>query len=169
MERDEEIATIETDKARHTTAGFLARDADSGSQIDVSVHAPEAGTIKELLANEEDTVIVGQDLARLEAGESEGGSKQADQQPKEPAPSDQKKSSDPQEEGEPSKGEQRQPPQEQKAPAPPPKEEKAPSPPKSKEGKKPDQPKPAESPFGAGSRGENRVCFSQSTLLRMLC
>ncbi|KAF8183174.1 dihydrolipoyllysine-residue succinyltransferase 1 [Pholiota molesta] len=41
---DEEVATIETDK------------------IDVSVNAPQAGTIVKLLANEEDTVAVGQDL-----------------------------------------------------------------------------------------------------------
>jgi 2-oxoglutarate dehydrogenase E2 component (dihydrolipoamide succinyltransferase) len=47
---DEEVATIETDK------------------IDVSVNAPQAGKIVELLANEEDTVTVGQDLFRLEPG-----------------------------------------------------------------------------------------------------
>ncbi|KAG6034683.1 hypothetical protein E4U41_006458 [Claviceps citrina] len=50
VEQDEEIATIETDK------------------IDVAVNAPEAGTIKEFLASEEDTVIVGQDLVRIELG-----------------------------------------------------------------------------------------------------
>ncbi|GAA5928089.1 uncharacterized protein JCM15063_003784, partial [Sporobolomyces koalae] len=56
VEADEEIATIETDK------------------IDVAVNAPKAGTITELLANEEDTVAVGQDLFKLEAGEApEGG------------------------------------------------------------------------------------------------
>ncbi|EPQ52302.1 dihydrolipoamide succinyltransferase [Gloeophyllum trabeum ATCC 11539] len=51
VEADEEVATIETDK------------------IDVSVNAPAAGTITELLANEEDTVAVGQDLFRYEPGE----------------------------------------------------------------------------------------------------
>lgn len=55
VEQDEEIATIETDK------------------IDVAVNAPEAGTIKELLVNEEDTVTVGQDLLRLEPGSSGDG------------------------------------------------------------------------------------------------
>ncbi|KAJ5692073.1 Dihydrolipoyllysine-residue succinyltransferase [Penicillium macrosclerotiorum] len=50
VERDEEIATIETDK------------------IDVSVNAPESGTIKEFLVNEEDTVTVGQDLVKMELG-----------------------------------------------------------------------------------------------------
>lgn len=48
---DEEIATIETDK------------------IDVTVNAPMAGKIVELLASEEDTVTVGQDLFRIEPGE----------------------------------------------------------------------------------------------------
>ncbi|GJE93517.1 dihydrolipoamide succinyltransferase [Phanerochaete sordida] len=54
---DEEVATIETDK------------------IDVSVNAPVSGTITELLAGEEDTVTVGQDLFRLEPGEDGGASK----------------------------------------------------------------------------------------------
>lgn len=68
VERDEEVATIETDK------------------IDVSVNAPEAGTITEHLANEEDTVEVGQDLFKMEPGES-GSSKteKAPQEPKEAA------------------------------------------------------------------------------------
>ncbi|EIW54971.1 dihydrolipoamide succinyltransferase [Trametes versicolor FP-101664 SS1] len=50
VEADEEVATIETDK------------------IDVSVNAPAAGRITELLASEEDTVSVGQDLFRFEPG-----------------------------------------------------------------------------------------------------
>ncbi|CAD6943160.1 unnamed protein product [Tilletia controversa] len=52
VKADEEIATIETDK------------------IDVSVNAPEAGTITETFANEEDTVTVGQDLCKIEPGEA---------------------------------------------------------------------------------------------------
>lgn len=55
VKQDEEIATIETDK------------------IDFAVNAPEAGTIKELLANEEDTVTVGQDLVRIELGDAPAG------------------------------------------------------------------------------------------------
>lgn len=52
---DEEVATIETDK------------------VDVSVNAPVAGKIVELLAKEEDTVTVGEDLFRIEEGaEGEG-------------------------------------------------------------------------------------------------
>ncbi|RYO86682.1 hypothetical protein DL766_005832 [Monosporascus sp. MC13-8B] len=59
VEQDEEIATIETDK------------------IDVAVNAPEAGVLKELLANEEDTVVVDQEIAKIEGGAAkpEGGDK----------------------------------------------------------------------------------------------
>lgn len=39
-------------------------------KIDVTVNAPVSGKIVELLANEEDTVTVGQDLFRIEAGEA---------------------------------------------------------------------------------------------------
>ncbi|CDW94928.1 hypothetical protein [Sporisorium scitamineum] len=48
VKADEEVATIETDK------------------IDVSVNAPQSGTIVEVFANEEDTVEVGKDLFKLE-------------------------------------------------------------------------------------------------------
>ncbi|KAJ5652526.1 Biotin/lipoyl attachment [Penicillium longicatenatum] len=78
VERDEEIATIETDK------------------IDVSVNAPESGTIKEFLVSEEDTVTVGQDLVKLELGDAPTGGKKeaapekaeepAAEKPKESAP-----------------------------------------------------------------------------------
>ncbi|MBW0474315.1 hypothetical protein O181_014030 [Austropuccinia psidii MF-1] len=51
VKADEEVATIETDK------------------IDVSVNAPKSGTIIETLANEDDTVTVGQDLFKLEPGQ----------------------------------------------------------------------------------------------------
>ncbi|KAG1823633.1 uncharacterized protein BJ212DRAFT_1261826 [Suillus subaureus] len=63
VEADEEVATIETDK------------------IDVSVNAPKSGKIVELLAKEDDTVNVGQDLFRIEPGE--GGAS--------PTPQEQKK------------------------------------------------------------------------------
>ncbi|KAB8199336.1 hypothetical protein BDV34DRAFT_207024 [Aspergillus parasiticus] len=78
VERDEEIATIETDK------------------IDVSVNAPEAGTIKELLVNEEDTVTVGQELAKLELGGApETKMEEATEKPKEPAPTEEPKAPEP--------------------------------------------------------------------------
>lgn len=56
----------------------------------MAVNAPEAGTIKELLVNEEDTVTVGQDLLRMELGSApEGGSKPAESAKEEPkAPAD---------------------------------------------------------------------------------
>ncbi|KAI1430944.1 dihydrolipoamide succinyltransferase [Xylaria sp. CBS 124048] len=58
VELDEEIATIETDK------------------IDVAVNAPQAGILKELLANEEDTVVVDQEIAKIEPGSApQGGEK----------------------------------------------------------------------------------------------
>ncbi|MCJ1296627.1 2-oxoglutarate dehydrogenase complex E2 component [Xylographa carneopallida] len=77
--QDEEIATIETDK------------------IDVAVNAPEAGTIKEYLVNEEDTVIVGQDLLKMELGgePQSGDQEEATSKPKSPASDAQETSSDP--------------------------------------------------------------------------
>ncbi|KAJ6032400.1 Biotin/lipoyl attachment [Penicillium herquei] len=67
VERDEEIATIETDK------------------IDVSVNAPESGIIKEFLVAEEDTVTVGQDLVKLELSDAPAGGKAAPEKAAEPA------------------------------------------------------------------------------------
>ncbi len=51
------------------------------AQIDVAVNAPEAGTLKEFLANEEDTVVVGQDLARIETGGAPAKSEDKDAAP----------------------------------------------------------------------------------------
>lgn len=68
IEADEELASIETDK------------------IDISVPAPETAVIAEYFAAEGDTVVVGQDLARIVTGgeasapKSEG---EAQQPPKE--------------------------------------------------------------------------------------
>ncbi|KAL9933348.1 hypothetical protein V8E36_008066 [Tilletia maclaganii] len=74
VKADEEIATIETDK------------------IDVSVNAPESGTIVETYANEEDTVTVGQDLLKIEPGDgpAEGASSGSEEksEDKEPAKDD---------------------------------------------------------------------------------
>ena len=68
VEQDEEVATIETDKVPSSP-----RCCYSGLtlllKIDVSVNSPQAGVITELLANEEDTVTVGQDLFVIEEGE----------------------------------------------------------------------------------------------------
>lgn len=74
VEQDEELATIETDK------------------IDVAVNAPEAGTIKEILVAEEDTVTVGQDIIRMEpggapsGGDKDSGSKKDDTSGKDAKP-----------------------------------------------------------------------------------
>ncbi|POY71890.1 hypothetical protein BMF94_5251 [Rhodotorula taiwanensis] len=69
VEADEEVATIETDK------------------IDVAVNAPKAGVLTDLLAAEEDTVTVGQDLFKLDtsASKPEGGAAapKEESQPKE--------------------------------------------------------------------------------------
>jgi 2-oxoglutarate dehydrogenase E2 component (dihydrolipoamide succinyltransferase) len=165
VERDEEIATIETDK------------------IDVAVNAPEAGTIKEFLAKEEDTVTVGQDLVKLEAG-GEPGEKAAPakEDPKSPAEEEQKTSSQPEggkEESkpEPSKEEPKpeeskpEPPKEQSKPPPPPAQpkqpeppKKAPEPPKKAPESKKDEPSPRTSESPIGSREERRVKMNRMRL-----
>ncbi|GKT82842.1 2-oxoglutarate dehydrogenase e2 component [Colletotrichum tofieldiae] len=67
VEQDEEIATIETDKTHSLTPCSLDR---------CRCQCPEAGTIKEFLVNEEDTVTVGQDIVKMElGGEKSSGSK----------------------------------------------------------------------------------------------
>lgn len=144
VEQDEEIATIETDK------------------IDVAVNAPEAGTIKEFLANEEDTVTVGQDLVRLELGGApEGGNKEkASSEPKEPASKDQSTSSDP----EPSKEEPK--PKEQSSSSPPPEKKAEPKEtpkPKPSESKKQESSSSSSAPT-LGNREERRVKMNRMRL-----
>ncbi|MBE7181103.1 MAG: dihydrolipoyllysine-residue succinyltransferase [Terriglobus roseus] len=125
VEQDEEIATIETDK------------------IDVAVNAPMAGTIKEFLVKEEDTVEVGQDLIKIDAGGEPGAKKEkpAKEEPKEPASDKQETSSQPEGGKEESKPE---PPKEESKPEPP-KQESKPEPPK-EEAKPPPPPPPAKKP-----------------------
>lgn len=131
----------------------------------MSVNAPEAGTIKEFLVNEEDTVTVGQDLVKLEAGGAPSGGKEegGKTEPKEPAPKEQETSSQP-------KGEQ-----EKEAPKPkekeeskpaPPKEESKPAAPPSKPAPKKEAPKEAEEKKIAveGSREERRVKMNRMRL-----
>lgn len=140
VEQDEEIASIETDK------------------IDVSVNAPEAGTLTELLVSEGDTVTVGQEIAKLEPGSGGGGgakeakSEAKEEKSSEPEPKkEEPKKEEPKKEA--AKEEKPAQPKEEK-PAPPKEEKKAP-PPKPAEGKK--ESKGIESPFGKGSRNEDRV------------
>ncbi|EXJ89754.1 dihydrolipoyllysine-residue succinyltransferase, E2 component [Capronia epimyces CBS 606.96] len=148
VEQDEEIASIETDK------------------IDVAVNAPEAGTIKELLVSEGDTVTVGQEIAKIEPGEgSGGGAKEATEEPKEPASEKQPTSSDPEPKKEESAKEEppSPPPKKEETPAPP-KEEKKPAPPKAEKKPASEEPEGISSPFGPGSRNENRVKMNRMRL-----
>ncbi|KAI1419885.1 2-oxoacid dehydrogenase acyltransferase [Xylaria sp. FL1777] len=141
VELDEEIATIETDK------------------IDVAVNAPEAGILKELLANEEDTVLVDQEIAKIEpsaAGgdktESKDAPKKADASPEpEPTPADQGSKPQPRQESQPEPSSTTSPPSA-------PKKESAP---------KPSQP-PKDTSTSAGptlgSREERRVKMNRMRL-----
>ena len=91
-----------------------------GLQIDVAVNAPEAGTIQEFLAEEEDTVTVGQDLVRMESGGAPAPKEEASSEAKEPASKEQSTSSDPK----PEKKDAPAPTKEEKSDTAPPKEEK---------------------------------------------
>ncbi|WEW60368.1 2-oxoglutarate dehydrogenase complex E2 component [Emydomyces testavorans] len=108
VERDEELATIETDK------------------IDVTVNAPESGIIKEFLAEEEDTVTVGQDLVKLEQSterpntvkeEPQEHAETSTAQPQQEQPKKQPKKGEKREEAQPARQTSR-PEVEQSAPAP---------------------------------------------------
>ncbi|KAF7316255.1 Dihydrolipoamide succinyltransferase [Mycena indigotica] len=128
---DEEVATIETDK------------------IDVSVNAPTAGKIVELLAGEEDTVTVGQDLFRIEPGEGgAAASPPPSSEPKEDTPKEKK--------DEPKQAE----PEKKDAP------KSAPPPPPKQEAKKESKPEPKSSPAPStpGSRNETRVKMNRMRL-----
>lgn len=157
VEQDEEIASIETDK------------------IDVSVNAPQAGVITEFLVSEGDTVTVGQDLAKIDAGAEGGGATKAKEEPKSPASDAQETSSQPEGQKEkPAEPKQEKKPEEKKEPPKEEKKEQPPPPPKepkkeSKQESKPEKaaggpPSGSQSPFGKGSRSENRVCTPSPTL-----
>lgn len=134
VERDEEIATIETDK------------------IDVAVNAPESGTIKELLVNEEDTVTVGQPIVKLEPGSSG----EAAEKPKEESTPEKKEEKT---EAAPSKPETKEP-----APSKPePVKEKQPEKPKSKPTETKKEAEPS-TPASAGGREERRVKMNRMRL-----
>ncbi|BGP07761.1 2-oxoglutarate dehydrogenase E2 component (dihydrolipoamide succinyltransferase) [Rhodotorula toruloides NP11] len=145
VEADEEVATIETDK------------------IDVAVNAPKAGVLTELLANEEDTVAVGQDLFKLDPnGKAEGGAKKEEAPKEEPKQEEPKKEEPKKDESKPepkkeeaipeAKSEYRKPDSAQPAP-------KAPEPSKKEEGKTAPQSPAAAAP--KGSRNETRVKMSR--------
>ena len=127
-------------------------------QIDVAVNAPEAGTIKEFLVNEEDTVTVGQDLLKMELGgaPSGGAKEEAKEEPKAPASDKQETSSQP------DGGKEKEAPKQEKAPEPKkeePKKADKPAPAPKKDEKKP-EPKKDSKPqeeSAYGSREERRV------------
>lgn len=121
-------------------------------QIDVSVNAPEAGTIKEFLANEEDTVTVGQELVKLELGGAPEPKAESAEKPKEPAAADKPKSPAPEtKEPEPAKTSTEK-------PSKPETQSPKPQPPASKQ-------QPAEEPKPSiGGREERRVCVSASSM-----
>ncbi|CAK5274819.1 unnamed protein product [Mycena citricolor] len=133
---DDEIATIETDK------------------IDVSVNAPTSGKIVELLAQEEDTVTVGQDLFKIEPGEVEASKPPTAKEsapPPSPETSSEKPADKPTEKpAEKSADKPAEKPAEKK-PAPAPK-------PEAKESK------PAAAPPTPGSRNETRVKMNRMRL-----
>lgn len=132
VKQDETIATIETDK------------------IDVEVNAPVSGKITEFLVAVEDTVEVGQDLAKIEEGEA----------PAEDA------SAAPKEEAAPAKKEEAAAPKKEAAPAP--KKESAPAPKKEAAPKKDAAPAKTESSASSSfthfSRNEERVKMNRMRL-----
>ncbi|KAL1972171.1 hypothetical protein VTN31DRAFT_7390 [Thermomyces dupontii] len=140
VERDEEIATIETDK------------------IDVAVNAPESGTIKEFLVNEEDTVTVGQDLVRIELGE--GGESKPAPKPEQPAEPKPEPKEEPKKEPAEQKIEAAAPKPEEK---PQPQPEPQPAPPKEPKQSKEQPPQTSAALFG-GSREERRVKMNRMRL-----
>lgn len=152
VKQDEEIATIETDK------------------IDVSVNAPMAGKITELLVSEEDTVTVGQDLLRIEPGEggdaeaASGSSSSAEKEKKEsqpPAKDDTKPDASVAEKAEPKQEQPKQEPKKEQAPAPKKEETKKESAPAKKEEKQSANEKEAVERKVQGSRNETRVKMSR--------
>lgn len=123
-------------------------------QIDVAVNATDAGIIKEFFVNEEDTVTVGQDLARLELGGEKPASSGEAEKPKEessPQASESKPAAEPEQ------------PKSQPAPSESKSEKPAPSPKKTEEQpqkkSQPESAAPSSSQPTPGNREERRVRF----------
>lgn len=133
----------------------------------MSVNAPEAGTIKEFLVNEEDTVTVGQDLVKLEPGgePSSSGKMEAKEEPKEASPKEQETSSHSEGQGEQQK-DTTQPPKEETKPPPSKQESKPAPPPQTPTQPKEQKPKEFETQAtpGAGNREERRVKMNRMRL-----
>lgn len=119
-----------------------------GTQIDVAVNAPEAGTITEFLVSEEDTVTVGQEIIKLETGGAPAeGAKKSSEPEASKQPTETK--SEPKEE---SKPEPKQEPKKEPEAPKPAKEEKPQSKPAQTESKA------TETTSSGPNRGERRVC-----------
>lgn len=136
INQDDLLATIETDK------------------IDVEVNAPISGTITDLLVNPDDTVTVGQELAKIEPGEAPAGgaAPKKEEEPKKEEAAPKKEEAAPA--STPKKEEAA--PAPAPAPAPTPKKESAPP---SSEASKSTSGKVPENinPFGNFSRSEERI------------
>jgi 2-oxoglutarate dehydrogenase E2 component (dihydrolipoamide succinyltransferase) len=125
----------------------------------VSVNAPAAGTITELLVNEEDTVTVGQDLFRFAPGEADSSSAAA---PSEAAPQAEKNDAAEQKPAQ----QESSPPLAQEKPKAKVKETSKPAPAPKEEAKQSTPSTPAASAGAAGglSRNETRVKMSRMRL-----
>lgn len=131
--QDETLATIETDK------------------IDVEVNAPVGGIVTELLVQPEDTVVVGQEIAKIEPGEAPEGSAA-------PAPAkEEPKKEEPAAAAAPTPAKE-EPKKETPAPAP---KKETPAPKKAAAPKKEESPKPA---AGSFSRHEERIKMNRMRL-----
>ncbi|KAK7047427.1 2-oxoglutarate dehydrogenase complex E2 component [Paramarasmius palmivorus] len=140
---DEEVATIETDK------------------IDVSVNAPKSGVIKELLASEEDTVTVGQDLFVIEEGEgaSESSAPKEESKPDPAEPKDQQVDKQLPKDPAPSEGDKKVSPEQKKLDTTSGSKKDSPEKPKSEPKSEASKPPPV-----AGSRNETRVKMNRMRL-----
>ncbi|CAJ0555279.1 Ff.00g053440.m01.CDS01 [Fusarium sp. VM40] len=145
VEQDEEIASIETDK------------------IDVLVNANEPGSIAEYFVEEGDTVVVGQDLARIVTGEDAGSAKKSEGEEQKPAKEEPKKEESKPDE-QPAKSEEKQsaPAQEASKPSKPAESKPAP-----KESKPTPPPKSASSGPGRGERVEKMSRMRKTIAARL--
>ncbi|KIL90001.1 dihydrolipoyllysine-residue e2 component [Fusarium avenaceum] len=145
VEQDEEIASIETDK------------------IDVLVNANEPGSIAEYFVEEGDTVVVGQDLARIVTGEDAGSAKKSEGEEQKPAKEEPKKEESKPDE-QPAKSEEKQSAPAQEAPKPSKPAESKPAP---KESKPTAPPKSASSGPARGERVEKMSRMRKTIAARL--
>ncbi|KAM0244671.1 hypothetical protein ACHAP5_006014 [Fusarium lateritium] len=145
VEQDEEIASIETDK------------------IDVLVNANEPGSIAEYFVEEGDTVVVGQDLARIVTGEDAGSAKKSEGEEQKPAKEEPKKEESKPDE-QPAKSEEKQSAPAQEAPKPSKPAESKPAP---KESKPTPPPKSASSGPARGERVEKMTRMRKTIAARL--